>query len=74
MIESRGCECVYILPCSPELNPIKQFWVVVKSKVRRSQFKNTEDLKTRISEACNAIHISILKGLLGILMIHLNNI
>ncbi|KAG2190476.1 hypothetical protein INT47_003004, partial [Mucor saturninus] len=51
IIESRGYKCVYLPPYSPELNPIEQFWAVVKGKVRRSQFGNTEDLKTRISEA-----------------------
>lgn len=51
IIESRGYKCVYL----PELNPIEQFWAVVKSKVRRSQFGNTEDLNTRISEAYNTI-------------------
>lgn len=62
MIESRGYKCVYLPPYSPELNPIEQFWAVVKSKVRRSQFENTEDLKTRISEACNAIPFKHLEG------------
>lgn len=62
MIASRGCKCIYIPPYSPELNPIEQFWAVVKSKVKRSQFKNTEDLKTRISEACNAIPYKHLEG------------
>lgn len=26
LIESRGYKCVYVLPYSPELNPIEQFW------------------------------------------------
>ncbi|KAI9255942.1 hypothetical protein EDC94DRAFT_565959 [Helicostylum pulchrum] len=33
----------------------EQFWAIVKGKVRRSQFGNTEDLKTRISEACDQV-------------------
>ncbi|KAG2220199.1 hypothetical protein INT45_005372 [Circinella minor] len=40
---------------SPELNPIEHFWAIVKGKVRRSQFGNTEDLKTRITEACEQV-------------------
>lgn len=55
MVENRGYKCVYLSKYSPELNPIEQFWASVKSKVRRSQFGNTEDLKTRISEACDAV-------------------
>lgn len=62
IIESRGYKCVYLPPYSPELNPIEQFWAVVKGKVRRSQFGNTEDLKTRISEACNEISFKHLRG------------
>ncbi|KAG2214756.1 hypothetical protein INT45_001352 [Circinella minor] len=55
LVESRGYKCVYLPPYSPELNPIEQFWAIVKGKVRRSQFGNTEDLKTRISEACDQV-------------------
>ncbi|CEP10482.1 hypothetical protein, partial, partial [Parasitella parasitica] len=29
-IHSRGYRCVYLPPYSPELNPIEQFWSVVK--------------------------------------------
>jgi hypothetical protein len=63
IIDSRGYKCIYLPLYSPELKPIEQFWAVVESKVRRSQFGNTEDLKTRISEACNAIPFKHLKGL-----------
>jgi hypothetical protein len=51
LIESRGYKCVYLTPYSP----IEQFWVVVKGKVKCSQFGNTEDLKTRIAEACDKV-------------------
>ena len=33
LIVSRGYGCVYLSPYSPELNPIEQFWFVVKSSV-----------------------------------------
>lgn len=52
LIGSRGYKCVYLPPYSPELNPIEQFWAIIKGKLRRSQFRNTEDLETRITEAC----------------------
>ena len=55
MITERGYRCIYLPPYSPELNPIEQFWSIVKNKVKRSQFQNTEDLATRISEACNTV-------------------
>lgn len=31
--ESRDYQCVYIPPYFSELNPIEQFWAVVKSKL-----------------------------------------
>ncbi|GAA5809816.1 hypothetical protein MFLAVUS_003231 [Mucor flavus] len=62
IIISRGYTPVYLPPYSPELNPIEQFYTVAKSKVKRSQFGNTEDLKTRISEACNEIPFKHLQG------------
>lgn len=55
MITERGYKCVYLPPYSPELNPIEQFWSIVKNKVKRSQFQDKEDLATRIAEACNAV-------------------
>jgi hypothetical protein len=62
MIEDRGYKCVYLPKYSPELNPIEQFWASVKRKVKRSQFGNTEDLKTRISEACDAVPAQHMKN------------
>lgn len=52
-VESRGYHCVYLPPYSPELNPIEQFWSVVKSKVKRNKFLDKETLMTRITEASN---------------------
>ncbi|EPB93116.1 hypothetical protein HMPREF1544_00190 [Mucor circinelloides 1006PhL] len=37
-IEYRGYRCVYLPTCSPELNPIEQFWAIAKSKVKRLHF------------------------------------
>lgn len=39
-VESRGYGCVYLPPYSPELNPIEQFWSVVKSKLTLGIKKN----------------------------------
>lgn len=60
LILRRGYRCVY-LPYSPELNPIEQFWSVVKNKVRRSEFADKEDLRTRITEACDSVPIKHLQ-------------
>ncbi|CEP16486.1 hypothetical protein [Parasitella parasitica] len=37
-VESRGYRCAYLPSYSPELNPIEQFWSVIKSKVKRNRF------------------------------------
>lgn len=56
LITSRGYKSIYLLlPYSPELNPIEQFWYVVKNKVKRGAFSDDEDLKTRIADACNNV-------------------
>lgn len=61
-IESRGYRCVYLPPYTPELNPIEQFWSVVKSKLKRVALLSEETLSTRIAEACNQVMISDLRG------------
>lgn len=54
-IESRGYGCVYLPPYSPELNPIEQFWSVVKSKLKREKLLEAETLNSRIAEACQSV-------------------
>lgn len=61
-IESRGHGCVYLPPYSPELNPIEPFWSVVKSKFKREKLLETETFNIRITEACQNLLISDLKG------------
>ncbi|CEJ05593.1 hypothetical protein RMCBS344292_19531 [Rhizopus microsporus] len=60
-VESRGYRCVYLPPYSPELNPIEQFWSVVKSKVKRNKFLEKETLMARITEASNGLKLSDFK-------------
>ncbi|CEJ02638.1 hypothetical protein RMCBS344292_16638 [Rhizopus microsporus] len=61
MKESRGYRCIYLPSYSPELNPIEQFWSVVKSKVKRNKFLEKETLMTRISEASNSLKLNNFK-------------
>lgn len=35
LIELRGYKCLYLPPYSPELNPIEQFWYILKSKIKK---------------------------------------
>ena len=62
-IHSRGYRCLYLPPHSPQLNPIEQFWSVVKSKAKQNKFLEKELLTTRISEACDSLYMSDFKGL-----------
>lgn len=64
IIERRRYRSIRLPPYSPELNPIEQFWALLKSKVKRSQFGDTEDLKTRISEAIQDISVDILQNII----------
>lgn len=64
-ITSRGYRCAYLPSYSPELNPIEQFWSVVKSKVKRNRFLEKDTLMTRISEASNSLRLSDFKGFVG---------
>lgn len=36
-IESRGYRAMYLPPYSPELNPIEQFWAIIKGKIKRDR-------------------------------------
>ncbi|KAG0766830.1 hypothetical protein G6F57_007272 [Rhizopus arrhizus] len=62
LITLRGYRSIYLLTYSPELNPIEQFWSVVKNKVKRGTFSDDEDLKTRIADACNNVPIQHVKA------------
>ncbi|KAI8063816.1 hypothetical protein BC940DRAFT_227567, partial [Gongronella butleri] len=48
-----------------ELNPIEQFWPIVKSKVRRDELKNNELLSHRVKAACNNVSINDLRAFIG---------
>ncbi|KAG2209301.1 hypothetical protein INT46_003970 [Mucor plumbeus] len=62
LIEKRGYIPVYLPPYSPELNPIENFWSVVKSKVKRHSLKNTETLTSRIVESCEEVPLHHLQN------------
>lgn len=55
LITDRVYRCVYLPAYSPELNPIEQFWSIVKNTVKGSKFSDKEYLNTRISETCNGV-------------------
>ncbi|KAL1930688.1 hypothetical protein VTP01DRAFT_10850 [Rhizomucor pusillus] len=61
-ITFRGYRYTYLLSYSPELNPIEQFWSVVKSIVKRNRFLEKETLMTKITEASESLKPSNYEG------------
>lgn len=64
-IIKRNYRCIYLPPYSPELNPIEQFWSVVKSKIKRNNLLDEETLSSRIGEACNRVSVDSLRGFIN---------
>ncbi|KAG1164935.1 hypothetical protein G6F36_013613 [Rhizopus arrhizus] len=63
VIEKRGRTPVYLPPYSPELNPIEQFWAIIKGKVKRTKLSDLETLTSRIIEVSEAVPIVHLQNI-----------
>lgn len=57
-IESRDYKVMYLPPYLLELNPIKQFWAVVKGKMKRGRLMGDENLSNKIGDPCNDVLIN----------------
>lgn len=57
VIVKRGHTPVCLPPYSPELNPIEQFWAIVKGKVKRNKLSDVESLTTHITEAGESVPV-----------------
>lgn len=64
-IERRGYKIMYLPAYSPELNPIEQFWSIVKSKLKRTKLLDKETLSTRIADASNSVSLNDLYGFIS---------
>ena len=62
IIIKRGYIPVYLPPYSPELNPIEQFWKVLKDRVRRGKLNDVEDLTSRIIEGSEDVPVEHLQN------------
>ncbi|KAI8075406.1 uncharacterized protein B0P05DRAFT_472776, partial [Gilbertella persicaria] len=49
---------------SPELNPIENFRVILKGKIKRNMLKDVETLTTRIIEASEAVPVEYLQNII----------
>ena len=49
LIESVGCRLIYLPPYSPDLNPIENYWAVMKNNIKKIR-NNFEDIVEAIDE------------------------
>jgi transposase len=58
LIESRGCELLYLPPYSPDLNPIEEAFAKLKALLRRAGARSREALIEAMSGALKAVTTS----------------
>ena len=55
IVESRGCELLYLPPYSPDLNPIEEAFSKVKGILRKAQARSREALVEAMGSALSAV-------------------
>ncbi len=55
LIEERGCELVYLLSYSPDLNPIEEAFAKIKHLLREASSRSREALVEAMGAALSAI-------------------
>jgi transposase len=65
IIESAGCELLYLPPYSPDLNPIEQAFSKVKGLLRRSEARTREALLEAMGRALDAVSARDARGFFG---------
>jgi transposase len=55
LIEDRGCELVYLLPYSPDHNPIEEAFSKIKGLLREAEARTREALVEAIGRALSAV-------------------
>jgi transposase len=51
LIEKHACKLLFLLPYSPELNPIEHLWHVLKSKLKKILKNHDGNLIDAVSES-----------------------
>src|SRR3712207_9367164 len=64
LIESRGCELLYLPPYSPDLNPIEQAFSKVKGLLGRAEARTHEILIEVMGQALSAVTTPDKRGVL----------
>jgi transposase len=62
LIESRGCELVYLPAYSPDFNPIEEAFAKVKGMVRQAAARTKDALVDVLGEALSAISTQDAQG------------
>ena len=65
ILETVGCELVYLPPYSPDFNPIEQAFSKVKGLIRKAQARTREALIEAMGLALDAVTDSDARGFFG---------
>jgi hypothetical protein len=57
LIESRGCELIYLPPYSPDFNPIEEAFAKLKALVRKAEARSREMLIEAMGWALEALTV-----------------
>ena len=55
LIEHRGCELLYLPPCSPDLNSIEEAFSKIKGILRKAEARTREALVEAMGRALSAV-------------------
>ena len=62
LIESRGCELLYLPPYSPDFNPIEEASAKLKAMVRKAEARSRKVLIEAMGLALEALAVSDARG------------
>jgi transposase len=62
LIETRGCELVYLPPYSPDLNPIEEAFAKLKALLRKAGSRTREALLEAMGRALDAVTANDARG------------
>ena len=62
LIESKGCELIYLPPYSPDLNPIEEAFAKIKGLLRKAGARSREALIEAMGRALEAVTVSDARG------------
>ena len=64
LVESKGCELLYLPPYSPDLNPIEEAFSKIKGILRKAEARSRGALVEAMGRALDAITLQDARGFL----------